>query len=105
MAASNPIATRASSHPRQLLPDLSRSAVLRNFQRRSKDNRVSEYAENTRFGQQNQLILTLVSGASLIVGLHCDGAAEPIVGFALAHNKAFVLFPAVLAQNSFLNDG
>ena len=32
-------------------------------------------------------------GADLLVGLHCDGAAEPIIDFALAHGKAFAIVP------------
>ena len=27
------------------------------------------------------------------MGLHCDGAAEPIIDFALAHGKAFAIVP------------
>ena len=35
--------------------------------------------------------------ADLLVGLHCDGAAEPIIDFALAHGKAFAIVPRLPA--------
>ena len=42
-----------------------------------------------------------LAGADLLVGLHCDGAAEPIIDFALAHGKAFRAWHGV---ESFWNE-
>jgi hypothetical protein len=39
--------------------------------------------------------------ADLLVGLHCDGAAEPIVDFALAHGKAFAIVPCCTCSKQF----
>ena len=40
-------------------------------------------------------------GADLLVGLHCDGAAEPIIDFALAHGKAFAIVPCCTCSKQF----
>ena len=40
-------------------------------------------------------------GADLLVGLHCDGAAEPIIDFALAHGKAFAIVPCGTCSKQF----
>ena len=39
--------------------------------------------------------------ADLLVGLHCDGAAEPIVDFALALGKAFAIVPCCTCSKQF----
>ena len=39
--------------------------------------------------------------ADLVVGLHCDGAAEPIIDFALAHGKAFAIVPCCTCSKQF----
>ena len=39
--------------------------------------------------------------ADLLVGLHCDGAAEPIIDFALAHGKAFAIVPCCTCSKQF----
>ena len=40
-------------------------------------------------------------GADLLVGLHCDGAAEPIIDFALAQGKAFAIVPCCTCSKQF----
>jgi len=42
-----------------------------------------------------------LSAADLLAGLHCDGAAEPIIDFALAHGKAFAIVPCCTCSKQF----
>ena len=69
--------------------------------KQQQDNRVSDCTENTQPWTAESAYSTLVSGTSLIVGLHCDGAAEPIIDFALAHNKAFAIVPCCTCSKQF----
>ena len=98
------------SPPETKLPPSTTAAIIRSKSSavagefsttQQQDNRVSECTENTQLWTAESAYSTLVSGASLIVGLHCDGAAEPIVDFALAHNKAFAIVPCCTCSKQF----
>ena len=47
--------------------------------------------------------LNLLHNSSVVLGLHPDGAAEPIVDFCLQHNKAFAILPCCTCSKDFPN--
>jgi hypothetical protein len=52
---------------------------------------------------EDEAVEKAVRNASLIIGLHADGATEAIVDAALYYNKPFVIVPCCVFPNLFRN--